>query len=391
MVAAQALRCCCTAAALLPLASGQHSHQLSTMKILPKLFLSFAGSLPQALAFAPLSLSLAKCSVSNNEPLQFSQRNHDDDSAIAVTAKLDVNQRRRQFLLQSLGAASLASTSTTIVAFPSITHADDDYLYKRGGEDGGQGDLTNQLFNEDGSLRDPNMVVEAKENVVNLPFSIASTSDGIKINIATDGAPASSATDATTKLKASYKLPLKWNQDATSQLPLYYDSSEGKNGISCNRVTVYSASAPNNLDMSTLEKASRVGVAKSIFMDQIPNKYFDQGVTKADLISGRTVRKPIKSLGEEGEIDEQIYYEFDLAFAPLECPDFMDGNRENLGLGFCPYNNIFLVSATVLKNNLKDESATLMCCVVECDKGEWKMANSDLKRLRSSFAVDRDA
>lgn len=234
------------------------------------------------------------------------------------------------------------------------------------------------------------MVLEAQENAINLPFSIPSTSDGIDIKIATDGVqPTASAADATTNLKVSYKLPLKWNQDATSQLPLYYDSSEGKNGKSCNRITVYSVSAPSNLDISTLEKASRVGVAKSLFMDQLPNKYFDKGVSKADLISGRTVRKPIKSLEEEGEVDEQVYYEFDLAFAPLECPDFNEGNKENLGLGFCPYDKIFLVTATVLKNNQTNKNATLMCCVVECDKVEWKMANSDLKRVRSSFSVDR--
>jgi hypothetical protein len=87
------------------------------------------------------------------------------------------------------------------------------------------------------------------------------------------------------------------------------------------------------------------------------------------------------------ETDEQVYYEFDLAFAPAECTDYMAGNKENLGLGFCPYDRIFLVSATVLNNKSKDKSGTLMCCVVECDKEEWKMANSDLRRVRSSYKV----
>lgn len=362
---------------------------MMVMKTLP-LLLSAAGSVPQALAFAPSAVSV-KRPVYKHEPLQLNRRHLEDDSAIAADAKSDAPQRRRDFLMQSLVAASAISTYSA-VSCPSIAHADDDYIYKRGGEDGGQGDLTNQLFNEDGSLRDPNMVLEAQENAINLPFSIPSTSDGIDIKIATDGVqPTASAADATTttNLKVSYKLPLKWNQDATSQLPLYYDSSEGKNGKSCNRITVYSVSAPSNLDISTLEKASRVGVAKSLFMDQLPNKYFDKGVSKADLISGRTVRKPIKSLEEGGEVDEQVYYEFDLAFAPLECPDFNEGNKENLGLGFCPYDKIFLVTATVLKNNQTNKNATLMCCVVECDKVEWKMANSDLKRVRSSFSVDR--
>lgn len=239
----------------------------------------------------------------------------------------------------------------------------------------------------------------AQEDAVELSFSVpaldpSSSKDGIHIIMATDGTKPTSSTNtgATTNLKASYNLPLKWNRDASSARPLYYDSSEGKNGKSCNRITVYSiTTADNKLDMDTLEKASKVGVAKSLFMDQIPNNYFDPGVLKADLISGRTVRKPIQSVDDKNVIEEQVYYEFDLAFAPVECPNFMDGNKENLGLGFCPYDNIFLVSATVLRQSDKEESAngTLVCCVVECNKVEWKMANSDLKRVRSSFTLER--
>ena len=355
------------------------------MKILAALI--SVGSVSMTGAFhAPPQTSTRTIATheSNSQTLLLSRQVHNDES-IAST-KPDLTQKRREFL-QSLSTAILVSTAS-IASFPSHSIADDDYLYKRG--EGG--DLTSQLFNEDGSLRDPNMVVEAQEKALTLPFSIPTSPNG-DIAIATDGVlSSSSANDAAaagTNLKATYKLPLKWNQDAASQLPLYYDSSEGKNGRSCNRITVYSVSSPNKLDMSTLEKASRVGVAKSLFMDQIPNKYFDQGVLKADLISGRTVRKPIKSLEEEGEIDEQVYYEFDLAFAPLECPDFTQGNKENLGLGFCPYDNIYLVSATVVKNSEKDNNGTLMCCVVECNKDEWKIANSDLKRVRSSFVVDR--
>ena len=360
--------------------SPHSSHPMVVMKILPTLLLSAAGSLPRSWAFLVPVVRPTSC----NKPSQLMAQQKDDDDDGGCNRQL----LRRKFLLQTLGVASLVSTSS-IVSFPSITYADNDdenYLYKSGDKD--RADLTSQLFNPDGSLRDPNMAVEAQEKPVNFPFSIPTSSDGVNINIYTDGRTTSGATDVETNLKASYKLPLKWNQDSTSQLPLYYDSSEGKNGKSCNRITVYSISGPNNLDMSTLEKASKVGVAKSLFMDQIPNKYFDEGVSKSDLISGRTVRKPIKSADVEGGIDEQTYYEFDLAFAPVSCPDFTEGNTENLGLGFCPYDSIFLVSATVL-NNEKDKSGTLMCCVVECDKDEWKLGNSDLKRVRSSFVVDR--
>jgi hypothetical protein len=250
-----------------------------------------------------------------------------------------------------------------------------DFLYQRQSTE--EGDLTSRLFNPDGSLRDPNIVTEAQERSVSLSFPVSKASNEFAISVSTDG---SQPKTENTSLNISYKLPTKWNSDQSSQLPLYYDSSEGKNGKACNRITVYSVTAPK-LDTSVLEKASKVGVAKSLLMDKLPNKYFDQGVLKSDLISGRTTRKPIKN-GDV--IDEQIYYEFDLAFAPLECPAFEEGNKENLGLGFCPYDSIFLVSATVLESE-----ETMVVNVVECNKDEWKIANSDLKRVRSSFEVNR--
>jgi hypothetical protein len=355
--------------------------QTLTMKTLESLLLCAAGSVSQTWAFRA-TISTAACRSSYTSDSLLLTRNRDNGCAIATGATSEVPRKRRDFLMQILGEATLISAAS-VASFPFVTNAADDVIYKRATE----GDLTSQLFNPDGSLRDPNMVVEAQEMAVELSFPISSYSDGININVAVDGVqPASLATDAVTNLKASYNLPLKWNLKESPQLPLYYDSSEGKNGKACNRITVYSIST-NDLDDTTLEKASKVGVAKSLFMDQISNNYFDKGVQKADLISGRTVCKPIQSLKEKGEFDEQLYYEFDLAFAPAECPNYMEGNKENLGLGFCPYDSIFLVSATVLKNNEGDKSGTLMCCVVECNKDEWKIANSDLRRIRKSFKV----
>lgn len=322
---------------------------------------------------------------STTHQLLHSTQQHDDNTADVInSAALRAPRQRRDFVLLSAGLISSAS------AFSRVANAEDEFVYKR--DEATTSDLTSQLFNPDGSLKDPNSVVVAQEKEVTLPFSLPPTSsNSVTFNVSTDGSSPSttSSSDAAATLKATYKLPTKWNLDASSSLPLYYDSSEGKNGKSCNRITIYSVSAPKNLDMSTLEKASKVGVAKSLFMDSIPNGYFDQGVLKADLIGGRTSRKPIKSASEPGQIDEQIYYEFDLAFAPLSCPDFMEGNKENLGLGFCPYDNIFLLSATVLPDNNKEGGGTLMVCVVECNKDEWKIANSDLKRVRSSFTVER--
>jgi hypothetical protein len=86
----------------------------------------------------------------------------------------------------------------------------------------------------------------------------------------------------------------------------------------------------------------------------------------ADLISGRT--------RSQGGIK---YYDFDMAVAPKTCGD----SKENLGLGFCPFDSIYLLSAAVLDDGL-------YVLALECDKAEWKVANSDLKLVRSSFTVE---
>lgn len=344
------------------------------------LLLCAVASVTQAFrttVFSPTVLALPRSSFSS-EPLKLN-RDCDDEGFIITSDTSEGPRMRRDFLLQSLQAASLVSSASSLASFPSITNAAEE-----------QEDLTSQLYNPDGTLKDPTMA-EAKETTVDLSFIIPPNPDSTHINIVMDGIQltSSSVSDVTsTNVKAFYNLPIKWKRNESPQLPPYYDASEGKNGQACNRITVYSISTPNNLDMTTLEKASKVGVAKSLFMDQISNNYFDKGVQKSDLIGGRIVRKPIQSMENKDEMDEQVYYEFDLAFAPSECPDYMAGNKENLGLGFCPYDRIFLISATVLTNNdSKDKCGTLMCFVVECDKEEWKMANSELRRVRSSYKV----
>jgi hypothetical protein len=86
----------------------------------------------------------------------------------------------------------------------------------------------------------------------------------------------------------------------------------------------------------------------------------------ADLLSGRTRM--------QGDIK---FYDYDMALAPKTCGD----SKENLGLGFCPFESIYLLSAVVL-----DDALYVMA--VESNKDEWKVANSDLKRVRSSFGFD---
>lgn len=254
---------------------------------------------------------------------------------------------------------------------PAFAADDEDVIYKRDSP----ASLTSQLFNEDGSLRDPSTVIAAKDRTVSATFSADSSA------LSKDGAAptvysSSSSGEGSKSFRATYNVPDKWNDGSTSALPLYYDASEGKNGKACNRITVYSVTS--GFDSKTLEKASRIGVAKALQMDKLPDSYFDGGVLKADLISGRTVRKPIVVNAATGEMDEQVHYEFDLAFAPKECPS---GGAENLGLGFCPYDSIYLISATVWEG-------VMYVCVTDCDKDGWKIANSDLKRQRSSFIVE---
>ena len=298
-----------------------------------------------------------------------------------ATNESSFEESRRDILLHTARVAAFSSLlSNTQLAWAG----DGEYLYKRKSEDG---DLTTKLFNEDGSPKDA--VVVAQEKTITVPLSLPRASSSISVSIVEDGVVKTlgqtPSAENTSTVSASYKLPLKWNLDPSDKLPLYFDSSEGKNGKALQRATIYSVSAPK-VSLSTLEKASRAGVASSLFMDKLPNSYFDQGVAKADLIGGRTSRKPIKS-EIEGGTDDQVYYEFDIAFAPKECPDFSAGNKENLGLGFCPYDNIFLVSATVLEND--DGSGNMIVAVLECNKDEWKIGNSDLKRARTSFTVER--
>ena len=339
-----------------------------------------ASTLVAAVAFtAPCAPSHAR---TTSGLVGHRQGDGDPPSTLCLAASNDsFEESRRDILLHTARLAAFSSLS----ANPQFAWAgDDEYLYKRKSEDG---DLTTKLFNEDGSPKD--VVIEAKEKTITVPLSLPMTSGSTSVSIFEDGAvkltgQTPSAED-TNNVSASYKLPLKWNLDPSDKLPLYFDSSEGKNGKALQRATIYSVSA-SKVSMSTLEKASRVGVASSLFMDKLPNNYFDQGVAKADLIGGRTSRKPIKSM-IEGGTDEQVYYEFDIAFAPKECPDFSAGNKENLGLGFCPYDNIFLVSATVLEND--DGSGNMIVAVLECNKDEWKIGNADLKRARSSFTVER--
>ena len=217
-------------------------------------------------------------------------------------------------------------------------------------------DLTSKLFNADGSLReDATIQTEARERTLEWKWDV---SDQLAVNI--DGSNAN-GTSSGSAVKLSYNLPEKWERSSDSDR--YLDQSQGANLPACNRITVYRA--PSKASMDRLSKATRIGVASAL---DIPAYDSLQDLQKADLIGGRS--------HISGD-DDQKYYEFDLAVAPQNC----DKNDDtNLGLGFCPYETIYLLSATVLEDRLY-----VIC--VESDKSEWKRANADLRRVRSSFQV----
>ena len=253
---------------------------------------------------------------------------------------------RRSFLSRiTAGVVILlpAAASSVLLLVPAAASAIED-------------DLTSKLFNADGSLReDATIQTEARERTLEWKWDV---SDQLAVNI--DGSNAD-GTASGGAVRLSYNLPEKWERSSDSDR--YMDQSQGSNLPACKRITVYRA--PGRATVDRLSKATRIGVARAL---DVPEYDSLQDLQKADIIGGRS-----RVAGD----DDQKYYEFDLAVAPPNC-DMSDDT--NLGLGFCPYDSIYLLSATVLEDRLY-----VIC--VESDKSEWKRANAELRRVRSSFQV----
>ena len=209
-------------------------------------------------------------------------------------------------------------------------------------------DLASTLYNPDGSLRD-DVVKEATERLVSFSWDVEE--QGIR---QTDG---KSDAASSGQVQVSYKLPDKW---ISNEKGMYIDPSEGMLAKATDHIYVYQA--PGLVKPKDLERASTIGVGK--VLQVIPEL---ERVNGADLLSGRKTEK------QQG----QMYYEFDMASAPKACGD----SEQNLGLGFCPFDRVYLLSATI-----SDEGRLYVLCV-ECDSTEWKQASADLKRVRSSFSV----
>ena len=205
--------------------------------------------------------------------------------------------------------------------------------------------LTTKLFNPDGSLK-AGRIEAAQEHVIDFKWD---ASDLGLVNV--DGV--TTAGSEGSQFKLSYNVPAKWGTGEN----LYLDSSA--NATVCTHITVYQATG--KVEASQLDRATTIGVGTALAVtdDLFP-------IRNADLIGGRRRNK-----------GEQTYFEFDLAAAPKTCSD----SSENLGLGFCPFDSIYLLSATLIDGNL-------FVIAVECDKFQWKQASADLKRVRSSFSIE---
>lgn len=262
------------------------------------------------------------CNAYGVSPIGGSLRNE----KVSQEAPLMVSERRRVFA--SIGSTLVAGLWAG-QAKPAVAESD----------------MATQMFNPDGSLKEE-MDLEVKFRTVAYSWD---PSDSLVIG--KDGS--SSATGSTVRL--NYQLPEKWGSGSDD---LYLDRSEGVNSRACDRIVVYQA--PGKASIDRLEKASKTGIGKALdVIDELSD------INRADLMSGKTVNK-----------DGQRYFEFEMAVAPTTCGD----SKENLGLGFCPYDSIYLLSSTILNERL-------YVFAVECDKSEWKRSSSDIRRLRSSFLV----
>jgi hypothetical protein len=241
---------------------------------------------------------------------------------------------RRGFLGQ------IALVGSVLVASPSLPAKAEEDL------------LAATLYNPDGSMKE-GVEKEAKFRTVGLSWD---PSDELLLNV--DGVN-SGSTPKGSKIKVTYELPEKW-ATGNGQEGLYLDKSEGVNERALERITVYQA--PGMVPIEQLEKATMIGIAKALKVTDALKE-----VASADVVGGRTATR-----------NGQKYFEFDLAVAPPSC----DGSsKDNLGLGFCPYDSVIIMSATTLEDKL-------YVIVMQCDKLEWKRSNSDLKRVRSSFQVE---
>ena len=252
---------------------------------------------------------------------------------------------------------STAASSTNVLVDTTINKANDEEYAS----------TAQQLYNPDGSLRE-NVSSEAKERKVSISWNIDDDDGRVVIDAGTPGTTSmvKQVTEGSSSgiIPIQYKLPEKWNSNKDG---IYIDTSEGMNLPAAEHIYVYQA--PGIVSSKDLANAGTLGIANAL--RAIPAL---QRMYQADVIGGRTRRE---------ESTQRLYYEFDLAVAPKKCEEANINNIDNnLGLGFCPFDTIYLTSATVA-----EENGRLYVLCIECDAPEWKRASAELKRIRSSFVV----
>lgn len=274
----------------------------------------------------------------------------EDASDAAAPIETDRTVVSRRSALQTVGGIA---TILPFLSASTVASADESSQ--------SSADLTSQLFNPDGSLKDSATIeVEAKSRTVSttFPSGAGDLTPGKQALVSVDGSKPAAEGGS---VKVSYDLPEKWGEPSTG----YLDKSEGVNAKSADAITVFQLAGP--AEVKTLDKASTVGVAKALGIETLPS--YNPSIIKADLISGRRSTR-----------DGIVYYEFDVAVAPAKCAP---GSKEDLGLGFCPYDSIILLGAAVVDGRMYG-------IMLECDRDEWKKGNADLKRVRSSFRVESE-
>ena len=282
-------------------------------------------------SFQQPSVSRQRIQVVSTATSLYAAVDHDNGEA----AEQGLHHSRRRFL----AGAGLVSAQWSLLSNQPVWAVDD----------ASGGGMTKQLFNEDGSLKEGE-VEEAKVRKVDISWSGLSESSG-KYLVSVDG----KSSDSGSTVRLSYKVPEKWQQQDNG----YFDKATTGSAKACEKITVYRA--PGQVTPERLAKAATIGIGEALYVtDELSI------LKKADLLAGKT-RK-------QGDLK---FYDFDMASAPKEC----EMSPENLGLGFCPFDTIYLLSAVVVED-------ALYVLAVECDKSEWKVANADLKRVRSSFSID---
>ena len=348
-----------------------HTHTYSTPAISGDhaMAMSMSKSMSSARSVVRQTRFNTEVSVSSQSQSQSSGRTLTSTSTSTSTSD------RRDFISGALAlplfttGIGLMAVTSTILGRPDDAIAADD-------------DMTSEMFNEDGSLKEGVMaVVEAKDRSVGVlfpsnPGDTTSSSSSASAIVSTDGATIGDVGTTQSGISASYTVPDKW-----TSAPDYLDTLLAVRKKACDQITVYQVPGTFD-DFTILENASKIGLSKALGFDSVQKGIFPKTLPGADIVSGRKVIKAASTATATGASDtdgeKRKYYEFDIAVAPDSC----DGkSADNLGLGFCPYDTIVLISATIVDKKM-------MVCGVTSTKAEWKIANADLKRVRNSFFVE---